>query len=334
VLPDSGIIRSSLKSGFAALPNGFYVWNKLDSAGIFAVALIPIKWNYIVTNAYLKNSFVNDPAAGQQYDIFPGESKEGNIRSIHGGTLFYLLQKVKPINSRDNAYSLGFRIVPALLVLLFVHLCAIYLAEKKRFLTSAVFLVTVILFLRMLSYVLPIPFNLRQLELFDPTIYGSSFIMRSLGDLLINASLFTWIILFLRSRLYEKKISLHFTFPYHRWVVLAVGCIIIVAATFTGSNIIRSLIADSQISFDVINFFSLRIYSVIGFVVLCFVAIGYYFLCQSVLYLIRPFFPVQFMELYLCIAVTGLLALTFGLGDLEGGFAVYSLIWLLAFLFL
>ncbi len=334
VLPDSGIISSSLKTGFAELPNGFYAWNKHDSAGIFAVALIPIKWNYIVTNDYLKNSFVNDRAAGNQYDIFPGESKSGNIRSIYGGTMFYLLKKEKPANAKDNGFSIAFRIVAALLVLVFVHLCALYLAQHKRFLTGAVFLITVILFLRIVSYLLPIPFNLRQMELFDPTIYGSNFILRSLGDLLINASLFAWIILFLRARLYEKKITLDFTFPHHRWVILATGSAIIVAATFIGSNTIRSLIADSQISFDVINFFSLNIYSVIGFVVLCFVAIGYYFLCQSVLYLVKPYFSNPFPELYISIAVTGLLALTFGLGDLEGGFAVYSLIWLLLFLFL
>jgi signal transduction histidine kinase len=334
VLPDSGIIRSSQETGFAELPNGFYAWNKQDSAGIFAIALIPIKWNYIVTNDYLKNNFVNDPAAGQRYDIFPGESKSGNIRSVHGGRLFYLLKKAKGPNARDNAISIVFRVLASLLVLLFIHLCALYLAQHKRFITSAIFLVSVVLFLRILSYLLPIPFNLRQLELFDPTIYGSSFILRSLGDLLINASLFTWVILFLRTRLNEKKIVLNFSFPYHKWVVLAVGSAIIVAATFIGSNIIRSLIADSQISFDVINFFSLNIYSVVGFVVLCFVAIGYYFLCQAVLFLVKPYFANPFLELYICIAVTGLSALTFGLGDLQGGFAVYTLLWLILFLFL
>jgi hypothetical protein len=76
VLPDSGIISSSLKTGFAELPNGFYTWNKYDSSGIFAIALFPIKWNYIITNEYLKNKFVNDPSAGLQYDIFPGAAKK------------------------------------------------------------------------------------------------------------------------------------------------------------------------------------------------------------------------------------------------------------------
>lgn len=334
VLPDSGSVGSSLKAGFANLPNGFYVWNKKDSAGVLAITLIPIKWNYIVTNAYLKNTLVNDAAAGQQYDIFPGESKKGSVRSIHGAPLFYLVQKAKPSNAKDNPISILFRIAAALLVLLFVHLCALYFSPRRRFIDTAIFFISVIVVLRILSYIFPIPFNMRQLELFDPTIYGSNFIMRSLGDLLINTALLTWIILFLNTQLQEKKIVLRFTFPYQQWVILGGGCIVIVAATFIGSNIIRSLIADSQISFDVINFFSLTIYSVVGFIVLCSIAIGYYFLCRTVLYLVRPYFSYSFVELYLGIAVTGLLALTFGLGDLQGGFAVYTLLWLLIFLFL
>ena len=40
--------------------------------------------------------------------------------------------------------------------------------------------------------------NLRQFELFDPSIYSSSFVLKSLGDLLINSFLFCWIILFVR----------------------------------------------------------------------------------------------------------------------------------------
>ena len=334
VLPDSGIINSVQKAGFAQLPNGFYVWNKYDSAGNYAIALIPIKWNFIVTNAYLKNTFVNNAAAGSLFDIFPGEAKEGSIRSVYGRALFYLLEKNKVTNVKNNAFSIFFRIVAALLVLLFIHLCTVYIALHKRFLTAILFLVGAILFLRCMSYVFPIPFNLRQLDLFDPTIYGSNFILRSLGDLLINASLFVWIILFIRFQLHNKKIKLSKLGSYQRWVLLVAGSIIIVAATFTGSNIIRSLIADSQISFDVINFFSLNIYSVIGFIVLCCIAIGYYFLCQTVLYLIQPFFKSLFVELYLTIAVTGLIALSFGFGDLQEGFAIYSLLWLLVFLFL
>ena len=334
VLPDTGIITSSARSGFAQLPNGLYVWNRHDSAGILAVMLIPVKWNYIVTNDYLKNTFVNDPSAGRQYDIFPGQAAEGNIYSREGGSLFYLVKKDKTVNEKDTVISILFRILAALLVLLFIHFCAVYIAMHKRFLWSVIFLTTVILFLRWMSYLVPIPFNLRQFELFDPTIYGSDFIQRSLGDLLINASLFVWLILFVRFQLHEKNIQLHLKTINSKWIALVLSCIIIVGVTFMSSNIVRSLIADSQISFDVINFFSLNFYSIIGLIVLCCIAIGYYFLCQALHYLIKPFFSRSFIELYLGIAITGLLALSFGIGQLQGGFSIYILLWLLLFLFM
>lgn len=334
VLPDSGIINSSKKSGFAQLPNGFYVWNRHDSAGMISVSLLPVKWNYIITNNYLKNTFVNDASIGEHYDIFPGHSTTANVESVSGEPLFYMVAKDKTSNVKDNWFSVLFRIIGSFIILLFIHLCAVYLSINKGFLTGFIFLLAIIGTLRALSYFIPIPFNLRQLELFDPTIYGSNFVLRSLGDLLINAGLFVWIVLFVRTQLHEKNIQLQLKMPYLKWILLVVSCFIIVAASFTGSSIIRSLVADSQISFDVINFFSLNIYSVTGFAILCCIAIGYYFLCQAIVYLLKPHFSPLFYELYLGVSIAGLLALTFGYGNLAGGFAIYILLWVILFLFL
>ncbi|HSN61397.1 MAG TPA: hypothetical protein VLR49_10710, partial [Ferruginibacter sp.] len=334
VLHDSGIIGSSLKAGFAQLPNGFYVWNKFDSAGLLSIALIPVKWNYIVTNDYLKNNFVDNSLTGQQYDIFPGEAQRGNVRSIHAVPLFYLLEKNTPLIVKDNIISIWLRVIAAILVLLFVHLSALYISVEKRFLYGLLFLTANIVFLRALSYFFPVPLNMRQLELFDPTIYGSSFILRSLGDLLINSLLFVWVVMFVRQQMQEKKIRLAFANPNAKWGLLVLGTVIILGATFTGVSIIRSLISDSKISFDVINFFSLNIYSVIGFVVLCCLAVGYYFLCQLVLYFIKPFFSKLFVELYLCTAILGLLLLSFNIGAMQDGLDLFCMAWLLLCLFL
>ncbi|RYD72158.1 MAG: hypothetical protein EOP53_22415, partial [Sphingobacteriales bacterium] len=334
VLPDSGIINSTANAGFAQLLNGFYVWNKQDSAGLLSISLVPVKWNYIVVNDYLKNDFVNDAKIGLYYDIFPGQSKNSTIKTVNGTPLFYMKEKRSGISIGDNIYSIICKMTGSLLILLFVHLCAIYLSVKRRFLTAFIFLASTIIFLRILSYLLPIPFNLRQLELFDPTIYSSNFILRSLGDLLINAVLFVWIVIFVRTQLHQKNIRFTLTTNYQRWILLVTTSVIIVAATLVGGTVIRSLIADSQISFNVINFFSLNFYSVIGLVILCCIAIGYYFLCQTMVFLLKPHFPKIFPVLYLAVCITGLLALTLGFGSLIGSFAIYTLIWLMCFLFL
>ncbi|MBC7867206.1 MAG: hypothetical protein H7X88_06715, partial [Gloeobacteraceae cyanobacterium ES-bin-316] len=333
VLPDAGITGSSLKVGFAELANGFYVWNKSESAGVLAIALIPVKWNYIVTNAYLKNNFVHNPRTGLQYDIFPGEGLKGSVTSLYGAPLFYLVEKKEAIIERDNVVSLWLRVIAVLLVLLFIHLCAVYIAGKNLA-KGILFLAGSLFILRLLSYVFPFPLNLRQLELFDPTIYASGFILRSLGDLLINAILFVWIVMFVRQQMLERNVVFHLKNKYARWGLLITGCLIMLCASFIGVHIIRSLISDSHISFDVINFFSLNVYSVIGFLILCCLAVGFYFLCQLVLFLIKPFFSAAFPELYLCAAILGLLFLSINFGVLQQGMQLYSLAWLLLCLFL
>jgi two-component system, NtrC family, nitrogen regulation sensor histidine kinase NtrY len=333
VLPDSGITFSSLKAGFATLPNGFYVWNKLDSAGILAIALIPVKWNYIITNEYLKNNFVDNPLTGQQYDIFPGKTTAGNITSVHGTPLFYLVEKNAENIIKDNIVSIWFRILAAILLLLFIHLCAVYISVSHKAHYAILFLLGCIIFLRSVSYIFPVPLNFRQLELFDPTVYGSNFILRSLGDLLINSLLFVWIVMFARYLINEHNIKLASVSQKNKWLYLAMGVFIILLATYSGVYIIRSLIADSQISFDVINFFSLNIYSVTGFVVLCCIAVGYFFLCQLILELLRPHFKGWFKELYLGVTIMGLMFFTINLGLMQSSLGLFSLLWLLVFLY-
>ena len=334
VLPDSGIIYSALKAGFAQLPNGFYVWNKSDSAGILAIALIPVKWNYIITNEYLQNNFVDNPLTGQKYDIFPGQTTAGNISSVYGTPLFYLVEKDAVNIFKDNIVSIWFRILAAILTLLFIHLCAVYITVNHPPQYAILFLLGCIIFVRGISYILPVPLNFRQLELFDPTIYGSNFILRSLGDLLINALLFVWVVMFTRFLINEHKITLAWRRRAYKWWFLALGSLIILIATYSGVYVIQSLIADSQISFDVINFFSLNIYSVIGFIVLCCIAVGYFFLCQLILELLRPFFLGWFKELYLGITIMGLMFFSVNLGLMESGLGLFCLIWLLAFMYL
>jgi two-component system nitrogen regulation sensor histidine kinase NtrY len=334
ILPNAAILYSSQNSGFVKLANGYYVWNKKQNTSTAAVALIPVKWNYIVTNDYLTNDFLNYPGLSPKYEVAEGAAKTGNIKSINGQVLFHINEKVANFNFKNNITSVWLRLIATFLFFLFLHFYASYLAANKKLISAFLFLVCSVVLLRYISYFLPVPLNLRQFELFDPAIYGSSLIHRSLGDLLINSILFLWIVTFIRYHLYVQNIRLKIKDDIQRWVILGSACFIILEATFSGAHIIRSLIADSQISFDVINFFSLNIYSVIGFIVLCCVAIGYYFLCQVILFLIKPLFPKPFILLYLVTTVLALVILTIRISSIVDGFELYVGMWLLLFLFL
>jgi hypothetical protein len=107
-----------------------------------------------------------------------------------------------------------------------------------------------------------------------------------------------------------------------------------ILCTLVGGYIVQSLVADSQISFDVINFFTLNIYSVIGFIVLSCVAIGYFFLIQILVQPLTIFVGQKKYLLYLIITIAGLVILTFRLHSPRLSFNLAVLLWLLLFIFL
>ena len=55
------------------------------------------------------------------------------------------------------------------------------------------------------------------------------------------------------------------------------GLFFLIVSTFELANIVRSMVADSKISFDVIDLFSLDIYTAVGFVVLALLSLSYYY---------------------------------------------------------
>jgi signal transduction histidine kinase len=334
ILPNDEILQSNASGGFASLSNGYYVWNKKDSANLISIALIPIRWDYIVTNDYLKNEFFNYPKLSSKYSVVNGTGQDGNINSISGKQLFHIEEKISSTDFKNNIISVWLRLIATFLFFLFLHLYVSYVIANKKLYSGLLFLMITVITLRFISYFFPIPLNFRQFELFDPAVYGSSVVLRSLGDLLINSLLFLWIVTYLRYQLHIKNIQLRVKNNIVKWIMLIVGCFIIVLATFSGAHTIRSLIVDSQISFDVINFFSLNIYSVSSFIILCCIAMGYYFLCQIILLLLKPLFPKSFVVLYLVVTIVGLFLLTFTISSIVNGFELYVLLWLLIFLFL
>ncbi len=330
-VPVDNILQSADSTGFIQLQNGFYVWKKKASKGIAAVALIPVKWNYIITNDYLENSFVAGEGLNINYEIAEGKGSVP-VKLSNGQTAFYLQKNAGTILPKNHILSNWFRIIASVLLLLFVHICAIYLALHKRLWKAIIFLVVIVFGLRITSYYFPIPLNFRQFELFDPTVYGSNLILRSLGDLLINAILFVWVILFIRHHLLVKKYQVSVKFYKAKWFWLVLVSVTLLAATYICGSILRSLVSDSQISFDVIDFFTLNSYSIVGFLVLCCVAIGYFLLAQILLYLLKPMFSKNFTALYIVTAVLGLILLSIAFTVTLVAFELYLLFWLLVFL--
>ena len=333
VLPSPAVLESPDTTGFVNLRNGYYVWRKSSSANAINICLIPVKWDYIITNDYLENTFVPGSGIENNYDVSP-KPTTASVRSISGNELFYLVKKSTNTIFKNNIVAVWLRIIGVIFIFLFIHVIASFISRLRGLGFGALFLLGAILVLRIASYKLPIPLNFRQFELFDPAIYGSNMVFRSLGDLLINSILFTWLVLFIRYQLQERSVVLASKAPMFKWLVLAGASVLLLAATFICAQVVRSMVADSQISFDVINFFTLNFYSVTGFVVLCCIAIGYFMLSQVLLFILKPLFPQNLVALYLAVTIGGLIYLSLRLIHSDASFELFVLAWLLFYVVL
>lgn len=336
ILPSNTILNSGDGITFHKLLNGWYVVNNKtfqSSSGAFKmVFLIPVKWNYYIENKYLHNSFVAENNIANTYDISLSPTKYA-IKDKNGKVLFYLHQLSNPV-PHDNLAAMLLRIIAAVLLLFFLHKLANYYVRKKGFWFGLLVLIVPLIILRILSYTFPIPLNFKNLELFDPSIYGANFILRSLGDLLINSILFIWVVLFIRIHFNFDFSKIKFKSEFYRYAVIVFICVLMILCTLIGGYTVQSLVADSQISFDVINFFTLNIYSVVGFIVLSCVATGYFFLIQILLHPLNIFVGQKRYLLYLIMTVAGLIILTFRLHSVRLSFNLTVLLWLLLFVYL
>ena len=337
-LPTRAILTGRDSSGFVQLSNGQYEYIKKtvmasDGRSLVAIALIPIRWQYFITLTNLTPEFADQPAAEGRVQIVSSPT-EFPVINTQGYPLFYL-QKKPGYEAPAHIWVIPLLILLGLLlVLIIIHNIAHTVREKWGAPWGIGFLISVILLLRIIIYLTPGLLNLRQFELFDPTIYSSSIILSSLGDLVINSFLFCWIIMFVRRELSNYTIpqSIH---RWQNWVWIVVGLALLVMTTFQFANIVQSLVADAKISFNVTNFFSLlNNYSFVGFIALAALALGYFLLSQVLFQLIGYLIRSLSIVLYIIIATMGLLWLTFIKNTDMVELDIYVLIWLLGYVWL
>lgn len=277
---------------------------------IFAFAVIPIHIRYYIQNNYLTSFFAHSRTAEQRV-IVSDSVTAFPIQAKGGKPLLYLARKASGAVAYNNLATIILRFSAMLLLFLFVQLL-VESTYRKRGPVQAIGLLTVlVLVIRLIIYFYPALLNLRQFELFDPAIYGSNAVQRSLGDLLINSLFFCWIVLFAWSKLQQAPNPLRGLPDSTQWAGTVGALFMLVVSTFLFATLIRSIVANSKISFDVTDFFSLDIYTIFGFVVLAALALSYYYFSQLLFRFIFPMFEGQNgIFIYFGIAVVGLIYLT------------------------
>ncbi len=336
--PQPGDLAAPDGSRIVQYNNGYFQLHKrtitVQGTPVTIVGLIPVYWHYFFNNEYLVNDFPALKDGDSKYDI---NLQKGDIpiNNISGKPSFFIVEKKQVHDYLSNSWGLFFKILSIAFLLVFVNMLAFDVAKAKGWLTGFAFLAVTVSLLRLATYVFRFALDFRKLELFDPNIYASDeFVHPSLGDLFINMILLFWMVSFIK----YTSIQVVKQQPAYRGnqavIVTVVVPVLMVLMSFAAAGIIRSLIVDSKISFDVSNFFRLSFFSLISFITLCFITLSFFIISNLLLLHVYKCKNIPVYAKFLVVAIFGLMYLTvhFDQYTLESNLVV--LVWLLLFLFI
>jgi len=297
------------------------------------VVLFPVVVLYPLENNYLKSHFAaSDYIPLNTKIVLPGANNSSAYPvTVNGTTLFYLqftpaeIQKWIP-----DPLFLGILVLALVATMFWIQLMVIHLTRNRSYIAGVAVTLAVIITIRTLLYLYGIPFNLDALDLFSPRLYASSKYLSSFGDLFINTLCVLWLVIFLIRHTPYKVYCSGIKSKSLRTAIAIVLILVLIRYVFLFVNVIRSLVLDSNISFDVGHFYSINIYTVLGLL-----AIG---AITGISCLIVYLFNIQLRELiknyllkYLLIAAAGVVFLLVT-GNIHDQFSTAILGWVLLFI--
>ncbi len=240
------------------------------------VVLFPVQLHYPLENDYLHAHFLASehiPVKTRLTRSPTGGADEYKIIMLHGVVAGYLVFNPSDIQKwQPDGLLLLMLFLAILATVAWVQHMAMHITRKRPKVFAFLIVLSVILATRISLYLFGLPFQLDTLTFFSPRLYASSVFLTSLGDLFINILLALWAITFISRHTPYKAYFKQLRSGPLKVAVAFVVTGLLVAYTFFFLQIIRSLILDSSISFDVTHFYAINIYTVFGLLAIILVA--------------------------------------------------------------
>ena len=262
ILPNSLLLdgnSTKLYSEYFHLSNAHYeiIKQTFDdpTAGKYtAFGFIPIKYQYQLESSYLQNTFKANPNIPDQIEVSDVPT-EIAIKNTYKKTLCYLSSKGK---FKDPVKQ---NILFCLYTIAFILLCIFITAHAKRIALNNppwygfAFLLLCAFGIRFFTLQMNLTDKFNELALFQPNFH-SSYLGKSLGDLVINILLLFWVMVFFHRefRVRPPK-NLNAT---RRYALGTLYYFSITLGILMVSNVYRQLVFNTNITFDFDHIFNLN----------------------------------------------------------------------------
>ncbi len=261
--------------------NGWYDVKISAVAGFKVIGMLKIRNEYAIQNRYLSNTFhpkINLPVSSVILkNPAPGALP---VMGKSQAPMFYLQPGVVQLPDGAGACISILYILAYLLFLWAVYYYSLWLARSE--LKAGIVTMITVVVTRILSIYYVFPEVLYSLALFSPSYYASSFILNSLGDLLISTLLFTYLV-WVFYRVFGRKFGNFLANGFEKWQQVTVGFVIIFTFLYSVfvNYLLAGLILNSRISFNINNVFELNIYSLIGVIIIGILLFSFYLVCDG-----------------------------------------------------
>lgn len=285
--PDPTVRENLVPEKVNFIGNGWYYVVQREVKSRTLISLLPIKFQYAIQNKYLVNNY-NSSFNIPDDTRFITLPRAGTwaISNKAGQYLFSLGFSQEQV---EKTYSWWIVVLYGLGIIFFVLALLdllIYFGRKKSFVGFII--VGCIIVIRYLMIEFRIPTPLYNHDLFSPKYYASSFLLNSLGDLLLTTIVFLLVIVFFYN--YFNKIIQELSDDRNKRTRFTT-IVLIFFGTFLFSVLINyllsGLIINSQISFNITNVFELSAYSLVGLLIIGLLLFGFYLICDIGIQYIR-----------------------------------------------
>ena len=260
VIPDPRLLQSVEPQPMLRLANGFYVIRTISWGDLDAIGLIPIRSEYSMVNRYLRPRFFPELGIPSQTLLLGSDVPGNTILDARGQAVFSL--HFSPKNESAWSVSLLLSLFSFFFLLAGITLLAQRLARKGWGMIASLLLAA---FLFGLHWVLSRgfwPAGWSGLPIFDPHYYASPGIAPSLGQLLADSLIGALMGLFLLRYTSPERWLQSVRLP--SWIKAAMPVVLLLVLFRAVVNILFSLVADSNIPFDLDNFLQLDVFSFAG----------------------------------------------------------------------
>lgn len=265
-----------LQSGtrFLLANNGFYLAYFFKYGTYSLVQYYLIKTNYQYTNQYIQNHF--NAELNFLGSAMPSPSPINGFANIADskGNFLFAIQVYNSPGYTPNWLKLLIFINIIFIIIQFSFVVK-KLLQVNIYLASCVFFILTLL-AKFILLKFNLPVFLYKHELFSSSsIYASSTFVPSLGDFILLILIVLWFFLLLGNKSYAKNKS--FKSNVFTLFVAALLCITVIDSA---CDAVKSLVFDSQISFDLNNLYSLNYTSFIALISVVLIVVVVYLMCK------------------------------------------------------